>query len=153
MRIALLAAGALLFAASAHAETITPYQPAAASRSHAGFSETQIDVNRVRVAFAGKSGTSREAVETNLLYRAAETTLARGYDYFVVLEHNVETAMEFENSGPPGPLAPRRYRETARYQAVSDIVMRRGPRPIEAANAYDARTVQANLAAHIARPR
>jgi hypothetical protein len=152
MRLALLAAAGLLFATSASA--LTPYQPANPSRSPYGYAETQIEYNRVRVTFAGDSSTNRETVETYLLFRAAETTLARGYDHFVVLDHNVEESSEFRTSGPPRPpIAPRNYREVSRYQAMSDIVMQRGPRPDGQANAYDARAVMANLAWRIQRPR
>jgi hypothetical protein len=80
MRALLLAATAALIATTASAETRTTYQPAVTSRSHSGYSETQIDANRLRVSFRGNSGASRESVETNLLYRAAELTLQRGYD-------------------------------------------------------------------------
>lgn len=151
MRFALLAAAGLLFATSAVA--LTPYQPANPSRSPYGYAETQIEHNRVRVTFAGDSTTDRETVETYLLYRAAETTLARGYDHFVVLDHNVEETSEFRSSGPPRPpIAPRNYREVSRYQATSDIVLQRGPHAEGQANAYDARAVMANLSWRIQRP-
>jgi len=60
---------------------------------------------------------------------------------------------DYSAVGPPlPPIAPRRYRQSARHQAVSDIVMRRGPRPSGMTNSYDARAVRANLAPRIARP-
>jgi len=152
MRFLILAAAISAAAvASARAET-TPYQPAA--RAHYGYAETQTDVNRIRVSFAGNSDTSRETVELYLLYRAAETTLQRGYDYFVVADHSVEARSEYAAAGPPLPpiAPPRRYREIASYTAVSDIVMHHGPRPANADNAFDARIVYANLAARISRP-
>lgn len=153
MRVLMFAAAfAALFSASAGA--LTPYQPAVASRSHYGFAETQIDANRVRVTFAGDTSTARETVETYLLYRAAETTLARGFDYFIVVDHNVEESSEYRASGPPAPpiLPPRGYREMTRYQAMSDIIMGKGPRPAGNASAFDARAIQANLAHRIQRP-
>lgn len=152
MRLLLLAAAISAAAvAAAHAET-TPYQPA--SRTHYGYSETQTDANRVRVSFAGNADTSRETVELYLLYRSAEITLQRGYDYFVVADHSVDARMEYAASGPPLPpiAPPRRYREIASYTAVSDIIMHRGARPPNADNAFDARTLYANLAGRISRP-
>lgn len=154
MRIFMLAAALSVAAvADARAET-TRYQPATASR-HYGYAETQIDFNRIRVLFAGNGETSRETVETYLLYRAAEITLQHGFDYFVVADHNVETSSQYAASGPPVPpiMPPRRYREISSHTAVSDIIMHRGARPPGNANAFDARTVYANLAPRISRPR
>lgn len=73
----------------------TPYQPiSAANRIAGGYSDEQIGEDRYRISFAGNSLTSREQVESYLLFRAAELTLERGYDWFViedrVLEHEVE---------------------------------------------------------------
>lgn len=153
MRIFLFAAAMSAVAiGEARAET-TPYQPSAVTRAQHGYAETQIDAARFRVRFAGNGDTSRETVETYLLFRAAELTLARGYDYFVVADHSVEESTEFAAAGLPAPpiVAPRRYREITSYTAVSDIILHRGPRPENAA-AFDARAVHANLAGRISRP-
>jgi hypothetical protein len=148
------AATVLLTASPAHADTMTTYQPAAQSSRHTGYSETVIDTNRLRVAFRGNSGASRESVETNLLYRASELTLSRGYDFFVVVDHSVDTDVQVQTVGPPmPPIAPRRYRSEARFIATSDIMMFRGVRPLNVPAAFDARTVQANLITQIRRPR
>lgn len=153
MRVLIFAAVfAGLFAGAASA--LTPYQPAVPQHSPYGYAETQIEANRVRVTFTGDSSTPRETVETYLLFRAAETTLARGYDYFVVVDHNVAEASEYRRTGPPAPpIVPRNYREVTRYQGMSDIIMSKGARPVGNATAYDARAVHANLAARIQRPR
>jgi hypothetical protein len=64
-------------------ETATPYQPLKTSGSGSGgYTEQRLDVNHFRVTFHGNTSTSRETVETYLLYRAAELTLAHGYDWF-----------------------------------------------------------------------
>ena len=85
MRILMLTAAlAAAVVADARAET-TPYQPSSASRPY-GYAETQLDVNRVRVSVAGNGETSRETVETYLLYRAAELTLDRDYARFAGLK-------------------------------------------------------------------
>lgn len=153
MRIFMLAAAlAAAAVADARADT-TPYQPITASR-HYGYAETQTDVNRLRISFAGNGETSRETVETYLLYRAAELTLQRGFDYFIVADHSVDTSTQYAAAGPPVPpiMPPRRYREISSHTAVSDVIMYRGARPMGAANAFDARTVYANLAGRVSRP-
>jgi hypothetical protein len=52
--------------------------------------------NQYRVTFAGNRLTSREQVESSLLYRAAELTLQRGYDWFVIVDREVERQVERE---------------------------------------------------------
>jgi hypothetical protein len=67
----------------------TPYQRAGAD-SRFGFSEQQIESNRYMVQFAGNSLTDRQAVETFLLYRAAELTLEQGYDHFTIVRRDTD---------------------------------------------------------------
>lgn len=81
--------------------TATPYQPATASSSRTGYSDQQIESNRFQVSFAGNSLTTRETVERYLLFRAAELTLQRGFDHFILIERNTETRTETYRS--PGP--------------------------------------------------
>jgi hypothetical protein len=103
--LAAIAAGALLLGACA---TATPYQPLGARGTGAsgGFAEVRIAPNRYRVTFAGNSMTSRERVETYLLYRAAELTVQRGFDSFTIVDRatdrNVETRVYRDPFGP-GP--------------------------------------------------
>jgi hypothetical protein len=87
--------------------TATPYQPyraEGASGVHGGFSDERLGPDRFRVRFHGNELTSRERVENYLLYRAAELTVANGFDWFEVAdrhtEHDVET---YVRSGPWGP--------------------------------------------------
>jgi len=88
-------AAALLVAACA---TPTPYQPLGAQGT-------------------GDSLTSRERVETYLLYRAAELTLEQGYDSFTIVDRatdrNVETRVYRDPFGP-GPY--RWWRPYWRYR-------------------------------------
>src|SRR5688572_23728482 len=98
MRKLMLAAVAGLLAACA---TATPYQPAT-SGSY-GFSEQQIEDDRVRISFRGNSVTDRETVETYLLYRAAEVTLQGGHDYFVVAQRDTESRTHLRSTGPYHP--------------------------------------------------
>ena len=64
----------------------TSYRPAADGY---GYSEQQIETNRYRVTFAGNELTEPHTVQNYLLYRAAEITLDRGYDYFTVVDRNL----------------------------------------------------------------
>lgn len=71
--------------------TATPYQPNIPGQQvSGGFSETQLEPDRFRVNFAGNSLTSRETVEGYLLFRAAELTVAEGYDYFVIVDRDTD---------------------------------------------------------------
>jgi hypothetical protein len=101
-----LAAALAGSAALAGCMTATPYQPATAS-SRLGFSDEQIESNRFRVSFAGNSLTSRETVERYLLYRAAELTVQRGFDHFILVTRDTETKTDtYRTPGAyygPGP--------------------------------------------------
>lgn len=71
--------------------TATPYQPLTpGSQTSGGYSEQQIERNRFRVTFSGNSMTSRETVERYLLYRAAELTKQRGFDWFVMADRKTD---------------------------------------------------------------
>jgi len=71
--------------------TATPYQPAARHAAQTGgYSDFQIDGTHWRVTFSGNSMTSRETVEKYLLYRAAELTLAQGFDWFETADRHTE---------------------------------------------------------------
>ncbi len=69
----------------------TPYQPAMGTGEYrTGYWDEQIEANRFRVTFSGNSLTSRETVERYLLYRAAQLTLERGFDHFILAERDTE---------------------------------------------------------------
>jgi len=117
----LLAAAALGSALLGACMTATPYQPLGApnTRASGGFSDVQLAADRYRVTFAGNSLTSRERVETYLLYRAAELTAERGYDGFTIVDRatdrDVETRIYRDPFGP-GPY--RWWRPYWRYQGA-----------------------------------
>ena len=82
-RLALAFASAAALVTLAGCETATPYQPLNAQHASAGgYRDRQIETNRFMVEFSGNAVTSRETVERYLLFRAAELTLAQGYDWF-----------------------------------------------------------------------
>ncbi len=81
-------AAALAVAAGlAACATPTPYQPNLPGQATSGgYSEMRVEANRFRVNFAGNSLTSRETVESYLLFRAAELTVQNGYDWFSIVD-------------------------------------------------------------------
>lgn len=87
VRQGLMCAAALALVACA---TATPYQPASEPGAFDGFSQQMIENDRARISFAGNSLTDRDTVENYLLYRAAETALERGFDWFELQERDTE---------------------------------------------------------------
>jgi hypothetical protein len=168
-----MAVGAALLALAACA-TATPYAPAATPRGY-GYSDTQIEANRVRVTFRGNSMTDRETVEASLLLRAAEITLDRGYSYFVVAERDTEARTRVQGFGRsyyPGfyprwsYFSPRwgwrpwydpfwddpvSYRTITQYEASAEITMYRGAKPADNPRAFDASEVRSNLQNRVVR--
>lgn len=169
VRLIMLGGTALLLAACA---TATPYGPAETGGGY-GFSDQRIEENRYRITFRGNSLTSRETVENSLLFRAAELTVERGYDYFIVVENDTEASRSYRSSSPAfygrygyGHPFHRPYyafpyyaygfgwgypyddyyaREVTRYSAVAFIAMYRGEKPDENPRAFNARDVMDNL--------
>jgi hypothetical protein len=147
MRVLILAALAGLASACATQPTYQAREPG----ERYGYAEMQVQPNRVRISYNGDTMTPRETVETYLLYRAAETTLQRGFDYFVIVGHDVDETTRFESDG----IRPRMgtsYREISNHNAMAEIVMFEGAEPPPLANVYDARAVQQSLQARIVQP-
>lgn len=92
-------AAALVLTACA---TATPYQPLGTRGASGGFTEQRIEQNRYRVAFVGNDYTSRQRVENYLLFRAAELTVANGYDGFTVVQRDTDRKVDFRSYGSPG---------------------------------------------------
>lgn len=80
--------------------TATPYQPLRGSSG--GFAEQRIESNRYRVSFTGNEYTSRQRVENYLLFRAAELTLANGYDTFTIVRRDTERDVDVRTYGGMG---------------------------------------------------
>ncbi|QIE54410.1 hypothetical protein G5B40_02535 [Pikeienuella piscinae] len=148
----------------------TPYAPApSGEREAAGFTETKIEPDRWRVAFAGNSATSREEVEVALLLRAAEVTLGAGGDWFRVVDEATETDTRqvgvVTGFGPyPYGYGRRRYgafgytsfgsidtREIKSYRATMEILVMEGEKPAGEPAAYDASAVAAALGPRVRR--
>jgi hypothetical protein len=78
-----------LLGLGACASTPTVYQPAARPGA-VGYAETAIERDRWRVSFHGGGGASVQRVGDLAMQRAADLTLAKGYDWFRVTERQVE---------------------------------------------------------------
>ena len=173
MRLPMMAAGLLALLVSACA-TPTLYAPAAGPRAE-GFSEQQIEANRFLVTVRGNYITSRDRVEKMLLYRAADLTLANGFDHFVLTGRDTEatrrltaepgSSLRFGFGG--GWYSPRwgwsawhdpfwadgpDYREISRFEARAEVAMFKGPKPAGNPDAYDAASVKQSLAPVAAPP-
>lgn len=97
--ILLCAASAVILSACA---TATPYQAASTPGGFDGFSQTMIENDRARITFGGNSLTKRDAVENSLLYRSAEMAVERGFDYFVLVERDVEKNTRLRSTSTGG---------------------------------------------------
>ena len=61
----------------------TPYQPKGIL---GGYTDKQLDENCYRVFFWGNQHTKPEDVDKYLMYRCAELSQEKGYDYFVIID-------------------------------------------------------------------
>ena len=61
----------------------TVYKPASHEGAN-GYAEREIGADQYRISFAGNGLTTRKTVDLYLLYRAAELTQEKGFDYFIV---------------------------------------------------------------------
>jgi hypothetical protein len=181
--LALILGVAVAPMALAACETATPYQPFdRGNATYGGFRDQKIDADRYRVTFSGNSLTSRETVETYLLYRSAELTLSSGYDWFEMVDRATNrdrTVYQDPFYGRPGyawgywrpswrfhggfgwrtwdpywgdPFWADQYQAVDRFDAEAEIVMHHGPKPEGEARAFDAHEVTANLGPKITRP-
>lgn len=86
---------ALALALGACATTGSYYQPFEAAHSaRGGYSEVRLGEDRYEVVFTGNRLTSREQVETYLLYRAAELTLQAGFEWFLIEQQGMEHTVD-----------------------------------------------------------
>ncbi|WP_208539119.1 CC0125/CC1285 family lipoprotein [Algihabitans albus] len=146
----------------------TPYQPV---EDRFGYAVQPLETDRYRVSFAGNSSTPRETVEDFLLYRAAEVTLDKGQDYFLLVDRDTERLTSFRTTGSgfgsfsrfggspfygrgfAGPsFATATTRPRDRFTAYAQIVVRQGEKPVDDPNAFDARDVLERLGPNIVRP-
>jgi hypothetical protein len=99
LRAALAAAALAGLAGLAGCASVTPYAPAVRPGAQ-GFSETRLEPNRYALIFNGNASTAREQVENGALYRAAELTLAAGFDHFIVAARATDADSRTVSFGP-----------------------------------------------------
>jgi len=181
---ATLAAVLALSLGLASCETATPYQPLSSGNAvSGGFTDKKLDDTHYRVTFEGNTMTSREQVETYLLYRAAELTVNQGFDWFEMVDRKTRnTGATYVDTfyGPGyawgywrpywrfhgrfgwgrwdpywgGPFWDGYALDTIdQYSAVAEIALGHGPKPADDPKAFDARQVMQNLGPQIVRPK
>src|ERR1700742_1367227 len=75
--------------------TATPYQRASKHTSAEGYSEQRLQDDRWRVTFSGNEVTSRQTVDSYMLFRAAELTLTSGFDWFETVDPSTESQVTY----------------------------------------------------------
>jgi len=170
--IALLGIGLLFLASCA-----TKYAPATGSfwGGHTGYSEIPLDSTTYQVTFCGNNNTSDEVVNRYALYRSAELTDQRGFDYFIILNdndvaditktvnHNGQQQTQIEHKVDPqtGRVVPVAVTTTnntstvttqAAHTVTNTIRMFTGQRPADNPNAYEAKAMVTMMASSIQRP-
>ena len=160
-RLLAIAAASLSLAACATPPTL--YVPAAGPGG-IGYSEYRIEPGRFRIMFKGGPGAPLEQVADYALLRAADLTLAEGYDWFRIADRYVRQA------GPRGGPHVTLGTGTGSYgrrggvgvgvgtsfdlgggagiTQILEVVMGKGPAPREP-DVYDAREVHRNLGARL----
>lgn len=123
---ALLSAALLLSLTLLIAGCATGYQAKGAFSS--GYSDMQIDENTYRVAYEGNGFTSNDQVDSMLVYRSADLTVQRGYDWFIMSDKGGDMKWNAQY-GKVGTIA------------SAEIKMFKGSKPENMIGAYDARSV------------
>ena len=161
------AAGFALLAMLLGCANPAPYAPREPGRQ-TGYTDQQLAPNRWRVTFTGNSVTTREQVEDSLLRRAAEVSLAAGYDHFLFDTRNTQGKTRVTAFPEPDPvwnggwMWGRGYgfrpafgydpfgpevdiETTTSYQAYAEIVTLTEAQVANEPTAVDARAVLAHL--------
>ena len=136
----------------------TPYQPKGFT---GGYSQVQLDNNSARVEFKGNGYTSRERVEVFVLYRCAELTVEKGYDYFVISRGDTENQQQSVQTTPgtfdatttgsgrhystSGTYTPGQTVTFNKRTATAVIKMFKGEKPADQPGAFVARELMENL--------
>lgn len=139
-----------------------------------GYSEVQIDANTYRVSFRGNAYTSRDRVETYLLYRCAELTTEAGYDYFVIVGSGTDArqgvvttpgtytstttgsataygSTAYGSATTTGTYTPGQSFVVTKYGGTAVIKVFKGEKPADNANAFVAKEVLQYLGPNIER--
>jgi hypothetical protein len=153
-----------LLALGGCATTPTVYRAASAPGA-VGYSESPIENDRWRVSFRGGDGASTQQVGDLALQRAADLTLGKGYDWFRVVQRDVEGlrygakpsfylafgGADFGGGGFGGVGAGVGFDVGGSSRSVTvtlEVLMGHGPAPQDP-DAYDAHAVRRSLGASV----
>src|SRR5438270_371117 len=100
---------------------------------HTGYRESAVDPTTWIVSFAGNGSTTQETVERYTLYRAAELTNEKGFDYFIILNGAQNTTTNSYSTA--GTIY--EFTSDTKHSATKTIRMYKGARPEDNPNAYD----------------
>ncbi len=95
----LLAIGSILVLAACAGPT--PYEPTEDPSDQTGYASAQVEENRFRVRFEGNAVTSRETVETYLLYRAGEIAQREGAEWFQIVSEETDREVDVDTYYTP----------------------------------------------------
>ena len=140
----------------------TPYR--SADGRETGYSSQQIEADRFRVTFTGNHATALDTVRNYVLYRAAELTVAEGFDHFTVVDRTTESRASgisptrvgvgvgggSGGSGVGIGLSSFLGGPSEQYSVFMDVVMTRGAEPTD--DVHDAHEVLRNLGPTLVRP-
>ena len=140
-----------------------------------GYSEVPIDSSTCLITYAGDYTQPSDLVDRYALYRAAEVTVAKGFDYFVVMDGQANASAltnVMQNAGTPTttiehdidpqtgrmiPVAvttsnPSYMTSTSTAHTVTKTIrMFKGARPADNVQAYDAKSMVTMMAPSIQR--
>jgi hypothetical protein len=144
---------ALILLPVAAAACTPPYQ--ARSIWGVGYTDAAIDSSTMQVTYYGGNGTSRELIERYAIYRCAEVTVERGFDWFLLVSSSGEvgssTQVKSSTSSSPamGGTSTTSKTEVSTskggYIISRMIRMYHGARPADQPNAFTAREVLATM--------
>lgn len=153
----------------------TPYQ--LAGRGGEGFVDQQLEAGKYRVTFKGNTLVERATAENYVLFRAAEVTLAAGFDHFVLADQTADALSSYTSTGYNtgfgggsfggggffygggfgglgfGGITTTSTRERQSYVVGAVIEAGRGPKPAGNSKAYDARSVIESIGPTLVRPK
>jgi hypothetical protein len=101
-----------------------------------GYSDVQIDENTYRVSYSGNKFTDPSKLESLLIYRAADLTVQKGFDWFTLRDKSSEGKWSGQ------------YGKTGTIVS-GEVKMYKGKKDDNAYNAYDARSVMQHMASQV----
>jgi hypothetical protein len=113
--------------------------PAGVGARRDRYRESPIEQNRWRLSFSGGDDASIKRVRALAMRRAADLTLAKGYDWLIVTDRTIEGPAGAENAGeaslakPPGAVT-----------VILEVMLGRGAAPLDP-DAYDARAIRRRM--------